>query len=292
MRSKAIFLILILLLTVSVITYCKIKITADDGIIGSSTEMVWVHINDSGAGMQDEIMKMVNGNQESMGGFNGYMSKYETTNAQYCQYLNAAMDSNQITIYYNVVYAKNDTTHSQPYYDLVGSGYIYNEVINKKTTKDGAGVARINWTGSSFTVDNGFENHPVTYVSWYGSTAFADYYGWRLPTWREWQAVADYDGSYIYGCGTTINNSIANRYGSNHPNGTTVVGAFGTYGYGMCDMAGNVWEWTRSMRSGSGSDRIVRGGGWLNNDVSCFVMDGEDISQGEMNCVLGFRICR
>ena len=47
--------------------------------------MVWVSINDSGAGMKDS-----DGNPISEGGFNGYMSKYETTNAQYCQYLNSA----------------------------------------------------------------------------------------------------------------------------------------------------------------------------------------------------------
>jgi formylglycine-generating enzyme required for sulfatase activity len=81
----------------------------------------------------------------------------------------------------------------------------------------------------------------------HGATAFCNYYGYRLPTEWEWQAVADYDGSFTHGCGTSINNSIANYYYSTHPNGTTIVGAFGAYGYGMCDMAGNVLEWTSTV---------------------------------------------
>ena len=82
----------------------------------------------------------------------------------------------------------------------------------------------------------------------------------------EWQAVADYDASYTYGCGTSINNSMANYYNSTHPDGTTEIGAFAAYGYGMCDMAGNVWE---SMQNWSDKDerfRCLRGGSWFNLD--------------------------
>jgi len=93
-------------------------------------------------------------------------------------------------------------------------------------------------------------DHPVGEVSWYGATAFASYYGWRLPTEWEWQAVADFDGTYIYGCGTTINQSKANYYDGGYANPlglssypyTSPVDYYASYGYGMNDMAGNVWE--------------------------------------------------
>jgi formylglycine-generating enzyme required for sulfatase activity len=113
----------------------------------------------------------------------------------------------------------------------------------------------------------------VTYVSWYGSTAFCNYYGYRLPTEWEWQAVANFDGTYLYGCGTIINNSIANYLGSTHPDGTTLVGAFGTYGYGMADMTGNVSEWTSSISFYYGdSYRVIRGGSRLKSDDISTVM--------------------
>ena len=238
--------------------------------------IMWVYIDDPG----------VSGHEV----FTGYMSKYETTNGQYCQFLNAALASGDIYVSGNIVYGSSGSNGGtdfvdQVYYNLAGPGTTYNGATN-------GGAARINWTGSSFTVDSGFENHPVTYVSWYGSTAFASYYGWRLPTEWEWQAVADYNGSYIYGCGTSINNSIANYIGSIHPDGTTVVGSFGTYGYGMCDMAGNVWEWTDSWYSGSQISRVIRGGSWNFNVYFCTVSNRYYNNPLNTNDYIGFRVCR
>jgi formylglycine-generating enzyme required for sulfatase activity len=243
--------------------------------------MTWVSIYDTGEGMKDTGDYPI-----FHGGFIGEMSQYETTNAQYAQYLNAAKASGAITVSGNYVVGTSGPYSGQNYYNLAGAGYTYNGATN-------GGAARINWTGSLFTVDSGFENHPVTYVSWYGATAFASYYGWRLPTEWEWQATADYyNGMYKTACGNYITNSIANYYGSNHPDGTTAVGAFGTYGYGMSDMAGNVSEWTSTV---SGIYRIHRDGCWSDLDAFCAVWaryyyhyTPPDVM--DYNC--GFRACR
>ncbi|MCK5269565.1 MAG: SUMF1/EgtB/PvdO family nonheme iron enzyme [Sedimentisphaerales bacterium] len=247
-----------------------------EGIPEDPCNLLWVSINDPG----------VDGHE----GFDGQMSKYETTNAQYCEFLNAALASGDIIVGGdNIVYGANGSNSGtdfvgQVYYDLAGLGLISNGATS-------GGAARINWTGNSFTVDSGFENHPVTCVSWYGSTAFCNYYGFRLPTEWEWQAVADHTivDPYAYGCGPSINNSIANYYNSTHPDGTTVVGDFGTYGYGMCDMAGNVWEWTSS-----GSDLIIRGGCWASTDYDCTVARRLYCGLGPHRTAytLGFRVCR
>jgi len=234
-----------------------------EGIPGDPGVMLWVHIDEPG--------------------FNGYMSKYETTNAQYCQYLNAAKASGDIIVSGTLIKGANGSNGgadfvNTAYYDVAATGY--------------GGEARINYTISSgvFTVDIGFENHPVNCVNWYGATAFCNYYGWRLPTEGQWQAVADFDGTFIYGCGLTINTSMANYDLSVHPYGTTVVGAFGTYGYGMCDMAGNVQEWTSTVTA---LGTIVLHGGCFHLGASyCAVSSELTYQPGYMYSFFGFRVCR
>lgn len=251
----------------------------------NSFNIVWVSISDLGV---DDTGDGIPDHE----GFDGQMSKYETTNAQYCQFLNEAYASGDIIVDGSYVKGANGSNPGmdfagQYYYNLAGEGDGWNGATN-------GGAARINWTGSTFTVDSGFENHPLTYVSWHGATAFASYYGWRLPTEWEWQAVADFNGSYTYGCGPTINVIVANYNGSIHPDGTTVVGAFGTYGYGLCDLAGNVWEWTDSCyyANCNPDSPTFRGGSWQALDSACTVSYRGVSSGGLMYSSVGFRMCR
>jgi formylglycine-generating enzyme required for sulfatase activity len=218
------------------------------------------------------------------------MSKYETTNSQYCQFLNAALASGDVTVSGNYVKGENGSNSGadfagQRYYYLTGSGVTDDGAIN-------GGAAKIHYSGGAFSVESGFENYPVTYVSWYGATAFCNYYGYILPTEWEWQAVADYDGSYTYGCGTSINNNIANYFGSTHPNGTTAVGTFGTYGYGMCDLAGNVLEWTSTVYDLGGY--VIRGGSWRSSATfyDCNVSGRAGATTDHTGDGVGFRVCR
>ena len=217
--------------------------------------------------------------------FAGLMSKYETTNAQYCQFLNDALTSGDISVSGNDAIGANGSNGGtdyigEVYYDGDGTGLTICGATN-------GGAARINYSGGVFSVDSGFENHPVTHVSWYGATAFSDYYGYRLPTEAEWLDVADFDGSYTYGCGTTIDPSKANYCDSTHPDGTRTVGDFGSYGYGMADMAGNVWEWTRTD---SGGSFVICGGSWRMPSSGCTVLSRDSDIPSYSGSVSGFRI--
>jgi hypothetical protein len=243
--------------------------------------MVFVYINDPGVDDNGD-------GTPDHEPFDGEMSKYETTNAQYCQFLNDALATGDIFVDGSFVRGANGSNRGadwfyQQYYYLDGTGVTVDGATN-------GGAARINYNEGVFTVDSGFEDHPVTWVSWWGPSAFCNYYGLRLPTEWEWQAVADYDGSFIYGCGTTINNSIANYYNSTHPDGTTIVGSFGTYGYGMCDMSGNVWEWTDSVWEPGYSSHVLRGGGWPG--VPETVSERATYYDGLAFYMMGFRACR
>lgn len=254
-----------------------VAIVVSIGLSRLFPDLIWTLIDDSGTGMVDE-----GGDPISHGGFTGYMSKYETTNAQYCKYLNQALAAGKIEVG-DDDYVRGATS-GDPYYYLAGSGISADGAIN-------GGAARINYNsnaiGDKFRVDSGFEHHPVSQVSWHGATAFSDYYGWRLPTEWEWQAVADYDGSWEWGCGTVIHNGMANYKGSSHPDGTTIRGSFGSYGYGVCDMAGNVEEWTSSEYTFS--TRTIRDGYWGMLAYYCRVVQRPHAVPSLCSYSIGFR---
>jgi formylglycine-generating enzyme required for sulfatase activity len=138
---------------------------------------------------------------------------------------------------------------------------------------------RIDWDGSNFSIVSGYEDHPVVEVTWFGSWAFAEHYGFSLPTEEEWEKAARGNTGYDYPWGNSIDGSRANYSNSGDPfegndvettpvgmyNGQIIQGFSTTdspSSYGAYDLAGNIWEWTDSWLSDSSSYRVRRGGGW------------------------------
>ncbi|MCK5174073.1 MAG: formylglycine-generating enzyme family protein, partial [Planctomycetes bacterium] len=216
--------------------------------------------------------------------------------AQYCQFLNAAKASGDITVGVDdIVYGANGSNGGA---DFVGQVYFDTYAADPDS--------QITYSGGTFSVRirDGYSmnNHPVVEVSWYGATAFCNYYGFRLPTEWEWQAVADYDGSYTYGCGTTIDQSKANYYDSGHANPlglssypyTSPVNHYPSYGHGMNDMTGNAYEWTSSCYYAGCSlgYRVLRGGGWDYSHYYCTVSYREYYLPYDAIYFTGFRVCR
>ncbi|WP_394750507.1 formylglycine-generating enzyme family protein [Spongiimicrobium salis] len=99
------------------------------------------------------------------------------------------------------------------------------------------------------------EDHPVVQVSWDDAQAYVQWAGKRLPTDAEWELAARggmENAVYPWGNDTNIRvhantwqgtfplyNSMADGYFTTAP-----VGSYAPNGYGLYDMAGNVWEWT------------------------------------------------
>ena len=145
---------------------------------------------------------------------------------------------------------------------------------------------------------NSLDNHPVVAVSWAQANAFCSANGARLPTEAEWEYAArgGIDGGlYAWGDGTmpTANgrkpvNLADEASGRKNPGWTdflagyddgfaetSPVATFPPNGFGLYDMAGNVWQWTSSLdmaypyRANDGREdpssrdrRALRGGSW------------------------------
>jgi formylglycine-generating enzyme required for sulfatase activity len=115
----------------------------------------------------------------------------------------------------------------------------------------------------SFVLANKGENHPVVEVSWRDALAYAEWQGFGLPSEAEWEKAARGTDGREYPWGNEWKQGCANT-GERRFEGwrflprrlrpsfgrTTPVGQFSPHGdspYGCVDMAGNVWEWTRSL---------------------------------------------
>ena len=106
----------------------------------------------------------------------------------------------------------------------------------------------------------GRDRHPVTHVAYDDATAYAAWAGKTLPTEAEWEYAArgGLDGA-VYTWGDEFapkGRMMANTWQGEFPwqnlrtdnyEGTSPVKAFPPNGYGLFDMAGNVWEWTDGL---------------------------------------------
>jgi formylglycine-generating enzyme required for sulfatase activity len=147
------------------------------------------------------------------------------------------------------------------------------------------------------------DSRPVRWVSWHEALAWCDWlnevlttgqafagspvarlvreHGWRvaLPSELEWEKAArgSLSGA-VFPWGDDADPNGAN-YDDSQIGDTSVVGCFAANGFGLFDMVGNVWEWTRSLyldypydpadpkredlMAGDDVSRVVRGGSWF-----------------------------
>ncbi len=124
------------------------------------------------------------------------------------------------------------------------------------------------------------DRHPVTRVSWYAAAAFCEWAGGRLPTRREWQAVAHAaehsfpwgkkppSGSLLNFCDRECLRSHRHLLWSDGWVETAPVGSFPEGGTreGVLDLSGNVWEWAAEATA---IEKPAMGGSYLSQFDEC-----------------------
>lgn len=126
---------------------------------------------------------------------------------------------------------------------------------------------------------------PVVQIAYPDALAYARWRGHTLPSEAEWEMAArgGLDGArYVWGNEVRPNGKIAaNHHQGLFPfedtaadghAGRAPVGCFPANGFGLYDMAGNVWEWTTTpwgpQREATGF-RVIKGGSFLCSDSYC-----------------------
>jgi sulfatase modifying factor 1 len=157
------------------------------------------------------------------------------------------------------------------------------------------------WNGNDFPA--GQADHPVVFVSWYAANAYCSSLGKRLPTEAEWEFAArgGLEGKAFPWGDETPDKTRAN-YGESGLKAATKVGSYLANGYGLQDMAGNVWEYLADewqkypLKSTAVSDplkvktrRALRGGSYAGGVVNLRVTYRDSHSPENAGDHVGFR---
>jgi len=150
---------------------------------------------------------------------------------------------------------------------MIDEGFWLAETETTETQWGAVGVKKVFDSGGE-----GRANFPVEIVTWFECVAFVEKLnelgvaptGWRfdLPTEEQWE--------YACRAGTTgstygIDLDDCAWYGANCEDQDHEVGLKTPNKWGLYDMLGNIWEWTKSKYEPNGEAIVYRGGSWCDD---------------------------
>ncbi len=229
----------------------------------------------------------------------------DVTNAQYAQFLNAAFADGSIGFEgaIPVGFYPGDEFHGYRHEEEIPEG------MYSLAALDDPGM-RIESQSGAYNPKGGYENHPVTLVTWFGARAYCEYYGWYLPSEIQWEKAARGTDGRAYPWGDEIQRNQANFYSSHDifeklagASDTSPVGFYngntydgyetvdGSSPYGLYDMAGNVWQWTGNVYEDQ-HYRYLRGGSKENYEYNLRVWTRNSAGPEYASPNVGFRCVR
>lgn len=248
-----------------------------------------------------------------------WMDATEVTNAQFEKFVNAThyiTTAEKIPNWEEMKKQLPPGTPKPNAEDLVPAGLVFYQPSSIQGYTDYSQwwkwVAGANWRHPLGPNSNikGKENEPVVQISWDDACAYAKWAHKRLPTEAEWEWAArgglknkiyawgnDHpDANQTYMANIWQGEFPMKDLGSDGFKGISPVKSFAANGYGLYDMAGNVWEWTHdwyhedyyaacakfgTLQNPQGAisafdanepfapKKVIRGGSFLCNDVYC-----------------------
>jgi serine/threonine-protein kinase len=176
------------------------------------------------------------------------------------------------------------------------------------------------YTRSDYYINEIYGNYPVMFVTWAQARTYCEWSGGHLPSEAQWEKAARGTDGRIYPWGDEFSENTANFCDINCPfpwayklindnyNDTAPVKSYegGKSIYGAYDMAGNVWEWTSSLRKPypydpkdgredlfAFGDRVLRGGSWNFSIIGLRASHHDEYNDPELwiNSI-GFRCAR
>lgn len=146
-------------------------------------------------------------------------------------------------------------------------------------------------TGPDSCLD-GLDDHPVVHIAYDDAEAYARWAGKSLPTEAEWEFAARGGldkREYAWGDELAPDGAILANYwlglfpfASLKPDGyrTSKVRSFPANGYGLHDMIGNIWEWTRDWYGERSGERPVKACCVAHNPRGAAMRDSYDVAGG------------